>query len=171
MDWIYIQLLGRMVLINIVPFFLVFHLVMKRRDQFKGKGHSDLKLIAKEIQIVGLLGYYVILSIFFFSIPVLQYLNTKPGYNIILVKPDDYTVFLISFISFALVVSSVYLKNKRFWAYQLSFFIITGLLVYSFFSILEWGLISIVPVTVFAYLMYRLKNPLLRRELRVKERS
>lgn len=170
MDWVYLQLLGRMVLINIVPFFLVFHLVMKRRDQFRGKGHSELKLTAKEIQIVGLLGYYVILSIFFFSIPVLQYLNTKPGYNIVLVQPDDYTVFLISFISFSLVVCSVYLKWKRVWAYRLSLFIITGLLIYAFFSILEWGLISFVPVTVFAYLTYRLKRPSLHRELRIKER-
>jgi len=169
MDWVYLQLLGRMVLINIVPFFLVFHMVMKRRDQLRGQGHSELKLIAKEIQIVGLLGYYVILSIFFFSIPVLQYLNTKPGYNIVLVQPDNYTVFLISFISFALVVSSVYLKWKRVWAYRLSLFIITGLLIYAFFSILEWGLISFVPVTVFAYLMYRLKRPQLYRELLLKE--
>ncbi len=170
-DWVYIELMCRMFLINIIPFFLVFHLVMKRREQFKGKYFSELDLVAKEIQIVGLLGYYVILSIFFLSIPVLQYLNTKPGYNILLVEPDGFTVFIIAFLSFSLVVCSVYLKNKRIWAYRLSSFIIAGLLVYSFFSILEWGFISIVPVTVFAYLLFRLKRPHLREELLLTDKK
>lgn len=159
-----LKFVGRFIIINIVPFFLVFNLVMHRRRQLSGANYNELKLVASEIQTVGILGYFVILSMFFFSIPVLQYLNTKPGYQILLVQPDGYTVFLIAFISFALVVASVYLKGKRRWAYRLSLFLITLLVLYSFFAVLEFGFFAMVPVVLFSYLLYRLKKSSLRKE-------
>ena len=165
LDWVFLELLARFFLINIVPFFLVFHLVVRRRDQRPGRRRSELVLTAKELQTVGLLGYYVILSIFFFSIPVLKYLNTKPGYDILLIAPDNYTVFIISVVSFSLVVCSVYLQGRRRWAWDMAFYLVSGLLCYSFFAVLEWGAICIVPVSVFAYLLFRLTRPGLRADM------
>src|SRR3990167_8509081 len=81
-----------------------------------------LVLVADEIKAVGILGYVVILSIFFYSIPVLRYMHDKKGYDILLVEPDGYTVFLIAFLSFSLVVGGVYLKARRRWAYGLLVF-------------------------------------------------
>lgn len=165
LDPIILGLLGRAVLINVAPFFLVFHMVMRRRQHFHGRPDSVLNLLADEFKIVGILGYVVILSIFFFSIPVLRYLKTKPGYDIILVQPDGFTVYLIATLSFTLVVAGVYLKLRKKWAYFLLLFLVWILLIYAFFTILEWGLISMVPVLLFAYLRYRLVQPALRREL------
>ena len=164
-DWVFVGFLGRMVLINVMPFFLVFHLVMRRRRQFLDKKDSELGLVGDEIKIVGILGYVVILSIYFFSIPVLRYLKTKPGYDILLVEPDGFTVFLIAFLSFTLVVASIYLKAKRRWAYDVLSVLSGILLLYAFFSVLEWGCISGVPVTLFAYICYRLSRPGLKREI------
>jgi len=165
-DGVLLGLVGRVIVINILPFFLLFHLVMRRREQFYGKGHSELALVAREIKIVGVMGYVIILSMFFFSIPVLRYLKTKPGYDIILIEPDGFTVYLIALLSFALVVSGIYLKVRRAWAFYLLVFLLWSLLGYAFFSILEWGLISAVPVAVFSYLLYQLSRPSLRRELK-----
>jgi hypothetical protein len=167
----FFKFLGRFILINIVPFFLVFNLVMRRRRQLSGANYSELRLVSSEFQTVGILGYFVILSIFFFSIPVLQYLNTKPGYHILLVQPDGYTVFLIAFISFAMVVGSIYLKERRRWAYRLLLFISTLLVGYSFFAVLEFGFLAIVPVVLFCYLLYRLRKPSLRQEFRGHPRA
>ena len=163
-DVILIQLMGRFIAINIVPFLLVFHQVIRRRRQLRGERFSELNLVAGEIQIVGLLGYYVILSIFFYSIPVLKYLQTRPGYDIVLIEPDGFTVYLIAMISFSMVVASIYLKVKRLWAYRLLIVILCTLTVYSFFTILEFGLISAVPLIVFSYLAYRLTRPTLKKE-------
>jgi hypothetical protein len=164
-DWTYWGLMGRMVIINVVPFFLVFHLVMLRRKQLAGEHLPELNLIAGEIKIVGVLGYFVILSTFFFSIPVLQYMDTKPGYDILLVEPDGYTVFLMALISFSLVVFGIYLREKKKWAYWAVMVLIGFLVCYAFFAVLEMGLFASIPVVVFTYLLYRLTRPSLRKEL------
>jgi len=164
-DFTVIGLLGRVVVINVVPFFVVFHLVIRRRKQFISNKFGEARLLANEIQTVGLSGYFVILSIYFFSIPVINYLNTQPGYEILLIEPDGYTVFMIAFISFWLVVAGVFLKYKKMWAHKLAIFIISLLMFYSFFSILELGIIAVVPVTVFLYLLYRLTRNTLKEEI------
>lgn len=169
LEWKLLDFIGRFIIINIVPFFLVFNLVMRRRRMPSGNPLSELKLIAAEIKTVGILGYFVILSMFFFSIPVLQYLNTKPGYQILLVQPNGYTVFLIALLSFALVVGSIYLKMKRRWAYRILMTLMTLLVGYSFFAVLEFGVIALVPVVLFSYLLYHLKRPSLLKELRTPE--
>jgi hypothetical protein len=164
----FLGLIGRFIVINVIPFVMVFHLVMRRRQKQNKNSFSELLLVSGEMQVVGLLGYYVILSIYFFSIPVMIYGNKYCGYNIGLVEPDGYTVFLIAFISYALVVCSVYLRNKRMWAYRLSIFILSLLLLQSFFSILDIGEVCVVPVVLFTYLLYRLKRPSLMSELKLK---
>ncbi|MDZ4241357.1 MAG: hypothetical protein U1D99_00870 [Candidatus Omnitrophota bacterium] len=161
-------MLFRFLLINVVPFAMVFPLVHRRHRQMKGAPFSDLPLIADEVRAVGLLGYYVILSIYFFSIPVLQYMKARRGYDILLVQPDGYTVFLIAFISFALVVSGVYLNAGRVWAYHLAHAVLTALLASSFFSVLDLGAVALVPVAVFSYLLYKLRRPVVLRELSMK---
>jgi len=152
---IIINLLFRLVLINVVPFFLVFHLVMQRRRGV-GKPGSEVNLIAGELKIVGILGYFVILSIYFLSIPVLNYMNNGSGYNIIYVQPDPFTVYMIAAVSFYLFCSGVYLGAYKYWAFRLAVILIIFLLFYAFTSILHYGLISLVPVILFTYFLYRL---------------
>lgn len=152
---IILNLFFRLVLINVVPFFLVFHLVMQRRRGV-GKPGSEVSLIAGELKIVGILGYFVILSIYFLSIPVLNYMNNGSGYNIIYVQPDPFTVYMIAAVSFYLVCSGVYLGAYKYWAFRLAVILIIFLLFYAFSSILHYGLISLVPVVLFTYFLYRL---------------
>lgn len=152
---IILNLFFRLVLINVVPFFLVFHLVMRRRRGV-GKPGSEVSLIADELKIVGILGYFVILSIYFLSIPVLNYMNNGSGYNIIYVQPDPLTVYMIAAVSFYLVCSGVYLGAYKYWAFRLAVMLIIFLLFYAFSSILHYGLISLVPVVLFTYFLYRL---------------
>ncbi len=169
MDLELLGLIIRCVFINIVPFFFVFHLVMRRRNKIYQSRFNELELIVSELQIVGLLGYFVILSIFFFSIPVLLYLRSKPGYDIVFVEPDGYFIAITAFISFLLVVSAIFLKYKYLWAYRLALFLVNLLLFLSFFFILEVGFISIVPVVLFAYLSYRLTRRSLKRKLGIQK--
>lgn len=153
---IILNLFFRLVLINVVPFFLVFHLVMQRRRRVAGEPVSEVNLIAGELKIVGILGYFVILSIYFLSIPVLNYINHGSGYNIIYIQPDPLTVYLIAAVSFYLVCSGVYLGAYKYWAFRLAVILIILLLFYAFSSILHYGLISLVPVVLFTYFLYRL---------------
>jgi len=169
MDPIFLKLLCRLVLINLLPFFLVFSLTLRRRRQRFGVKMNELVLVADEINTVGILGYVVILSIFFFSIPVLRYMHDTKGYDILLVEPDGYTVFLLAFFSFSLVVGGVYLKARRHWAYWLLNLEITLLLVAAFFTVLDIGAIGIVPIIVFSYLLYKLKSPALKQEFEVNK--
>ncbi|MGE0268231.1 MAG: hypothetical protein AB7S78_07235 [Candidatus Omnitrophota bacterium] len=162
--WVLANLLGRLILINVVPFFLVFHLVMQRR-RAENDSASQVKLIAGELKIVGIFGYFIILSIYFFSIPVLEYMNVGSGYNIRYVQPDPYTVYLIATVSFYLVCSGIYLRVYKYWAFRLAILLIILLLFYAFSSILHYGLISLVPVILFAYFLYRLTREELVTEL------
>jgi hypothetical protein len=170
MDVEFLLLIGRCILINVVPFFFVFHLVMRRRRNRQDKKFNELELIVSEVQIVGLLGYFIILSIFFFSIPVIVYLNTRRGYDIIFVEPDGYFIAITAFISFLLVAGAIFMKYQHVWAYRLTLFLINLLLFLSFFFILEVGVISFVPVILFAYLSYRLTRHSLKRTI-IKDKS
>ncbi|MCD4780856.1 MAG: hypothetical protein K8S27_09970 [Candidatus Omnitrophica bacterium] len=163
-DWTLVDLLGRFILINIVPFVFFFQLIMKRREQWLGSKHSEIILVAGELQTVGFLGYYIILSIFFYSIPVLKYIN-KDEFYIFLIEPEDYTVATIAIISFTLVVCAIFMRHRFLWAYRLAVVIINLLLIYSFFHILEIGPVCIVPIIVFGYLLYRLTKPTFLKEL------
>lgn len=169
--WTILNLFIRLVLINVVPFFLVFHLVMQRRSQSRTEPASQVKLIANELKIVGILGYFVILSIYFFSIPVLDYMNGSSGYNIRYVQPDSFTVYLIAAVSFYLVCSGVYLGVYKYWAFRLSVLLIIFLLFYAFSSVLHYGLISFVPVILFTYFLYRLTREELVAELQRNQRG
>jgi len=164
-DWALIGLAGRLILVNVVPFFLAFHLVMQRRKKLAGAHFSELALIGGELQTVGILGYFVILSIYFCSIPVLNYINTKPGYEILYVAPEPETVLILAVISFSLVVAGIFLRWKKRWAYHLAYFVVSLLMFYAFLSILHYGWVSIVPVVLFSYLLFRLTRESLKREL------
>ncbi len=162
----YLGLMLRLLLINVVPFILVFKLVVNRRRQMAGHLFSELKLVAGEIYIVGIFGYVDIMSIYFFSIPVMRYMNIKNGFHIDYVEPDGFTVYLISIISFALVTCGIYLKEKRWWAWWLSVFLIGCLNVYAILSTLQYGFVSLIPITMFSYILFRLTRPNLKNELR-----
>ncbi len=168
MDWTMLKLIGRMVLINVVPFFLVFHLVMKRRRQLSGAPYSDLMLVAGELKIIGILGYFVILSIYFFSIPVLEYTDPDVGYSIRDVEPGESTVLVIAVVSFMLVVGGIYLQKKKIWAYKMSKALVILLTAYAITSTLHYGAISLVPIIFFSYFINKLKNENLLKELGVK---
>ncbi len=165
LDSTLLALLGRIILINVVPFFLVFHLVMKRRKHHLGEKNNELDLIASEIIIVGILGYFIILSIYFFSIPVLLHTQSTSKYNIMLVEPDGHIVFYVAYFSYALVVCGIYLKAKKIWAHRALLLILCLLLFFGYFTILELGLIAFVPIALFSYLLFRLTRPGLKKEL------
>ncbi len=151
-------------MINIVPFLLILNLAVARRKN-KSSQLTELELVAEEIRIVGVLGYTIILSIYFFSIPSLSYSKAHGNRDILLVEPDEYTVFLIALISFSLVVAGIYLKLKKRWAYYLCLFVDFILIVYSFLLVLDLGIISMIPIIVFTYLLYKLTRPTFRSQL------
>lgn len=160
-----VSLLIRIVLINVVPFFLLFQLVMQRRRQLKGEKVSHVKLLAGELTIVGLLGFYVILSAFFVSIPVMEMMNDREGYRVLYVAPEGSTVYAIAAISFYLVCAGIFLQRYHYWAFRLAVLLIMVLTFYAFFSVLHYGPIAMVPVCVFVYLLYRLTSNELIQEL------
>lgn len=168
-DLTMLKLIGRLILINVVPFILVFHMVIKRRRQFGGKNYSDVALIAGEIKIIGILGYFVILSIFFFSIPVLEYTDADVGYNIRDVEPGESTVLVIATISFMLVVAGIFLERKKVWAYRMAKALVILLTAYAITSTLHYGAISLVPIIFFSYFINKLKNENILNELEIKK--
>lgn len=159
------NLILRIILTNVVPFFLLFHMVMQRRKQLRGEPASHVRLVAGELTIVGLLGYYVILSAFFISIPVMDFMNGQPGYRVMYVVPEGATVYGIAVISFYLVCAGMFLQRYHYWAFRLAVLMILILILYAFFSILHYGPVALVPVIVFVYLLFRLTREELIDEL------
>ncbi len=160
-----LNLLLRILIINVVPFLLLFNMVMRRRRQLRGQPSSHVRLVAGEITIVGLLGYFVILSAFFVSIPVIDYMNDRQSYRVMYVAPEGSTVYVIAAISFYLVCAGVFLQRYHYWAFRLAVLLVMILIFYAFFSVLHYGPVALVPVTVFAYLLYRLTREELILEL------
>lgn len=160
-----VQLISRIIVMNVVPFVLLFHLVMRRRRQMRGEPSSHVRLVAGELTIVGVLGYFVILSAFFISIPVMDYMNDRQSYRVMYVAPEGSTVYVIAAISFYLVCAGVFLQRYHYWAFRLAVLLVMVLIFYGFFSILQYGAVALVPVTVFAYLLFRLTREELILEL------
>ncbi|MCA9394374.1 MAG: hypothetical protein KC900_09245 [Candidatus Omnitrophica bacterium] len=160
-----LNLVFRILLTNVVPFFLLFHMIMQRRRQLRGEPASHVRLVAGELTIVGLLGYYVILSAFFVSIPVMDYMNDRQGYRVMYVAPEGSTVYVIAAISFYLVCAGIFLQRYHYWAYRLAVLMVMVLIMYAFFSVLHYGPVALVPVTVFVYLLFRLTREELVNEL------
>ena len=165
-----VQLILRIVVINVVPFLLLFHMVMRRRKQLRGVPSSHVKLVAGELTIVGMLGYYVILSAFFVSIPVMDYMNDRQDFRVMYVAPEGSTVYGIAAISFYLVCAGVFLQRYHYWAFRLAVLLVMILIFYGFLSVLHYGPVALVPVSVFSYLLFRLTREELILELEMNRK-
>ncbi len=156
--------MGRLIVLNAFPFIVLVHMIRRRNKQQVGHKFSEVDLMAWEILTTGVLGYFIILSMYFFSIPVLNYVKPEGRYGIYYVSPEGTTVYLISYISYCLAACGIYLRRKKRWAYFFTIFIVICILFYAFFSVLEIGGIAFVPVIISSYLLYRLTRASFKKE-------